>query len=149
MKTYVLDSYALIAFFEKEPGAHRVAAILRELMEQRARGYMSVIHWGEIYYYTMRVQGPEAAEKVRRQLQKYPILLVDADQEQTYKAARLKGRYRIAYADCFAAALSVSLKAPVVTGDPEFKKLSNEIPILWIGAKVADSFQGEPDAGVR
>ncbi len=34
--------------------------------------------------------------------------------------------------DSFAAALSSKLKAVVVTGDPEFKKLSNEIIIYWV-----------------
>jgi hypothetical protein len=32
-------------------------------------------------------------------------------------------------ADCFAAALSMKLKASVVTGDPEFEKLSNEVSV--------------------
>ena len=42
-------------------------------------------------------------------------------------------KYRLdAYADCFAAALSSKLKATVVTGDPEFKKLSHEVTICWI-----------------
>jgi ribonuclease VapC len=50
----------------------------------------------------------------------------------TYEAAKLKGRYRIAYADCFAAALSAKLKAAVITGDPEFNKLENEVSIHWI-----------------
>jgi ribonuclease VapC len=134
-----------MAFFENEPGAYQVAGILRELMKQKARGYMSVINWGEVYYNTMRIQGAEEAEKVRRQFQKYPIFLIDADQEQTYKAAKLKGRYRIAYADCFAAALASSLKAPVVTGDTEFKKISDEVSILWIGSKTEDQPQGGRD----
>jgi ribonuclease VapC len=62
MKKYVMDSFAMIAFFEDEPGADRVAEILDALMEQKAKGFMSVINWGEIYYNTMREQGVE--EKV-------------------------------------------------------------------------------------
>jgi hypothetical protein len=38
----------------------------------------------------------------------------------------------MAYADCFAAALGSQLKAVVVTGDPEFEKLSKEISIQWV-----------------
>ena len=49
-----------------------------------------------------------------------------------YEAAKLKGKYRIAYADCFAVALSVKLNATLVTGDPEFKKLKGRISIQWI-----------------
>jgi len=122
----------MIAFFEDEPGADKVALILKSLMDRKAKAYMSVINWGEIYYNTLREQGVEIAEKVIGQLKQYPIELVDADQKLTYEAAKLKGRHKIAYADCFAAALSRRLKAVVVTGDPEFKKLEDEYSIQWL-----------------
>jgi ribonuclease VapC len=109
-----------------------VADVLNELMEQKAKAFMSVINWGEVYYSTMRIQGIEKAEEVIAQFKKYPIDLVSADQSLTHEAAKLKGEHKIAYADCFAAALSSKLKAPVITGDPEFKKLEPEICIQWI-----------------
>jgi len=135
VKKYVMDSFAMIAFFEDEPGADRVALILKSLMDRKAKAYMSVINWGEIYYNTLREQGIETAEKVIGQLKQYPIELVDADQKLTYEAAKLKGRYKIAYADCFAAALSQKLNAAIVTGDPEFKKLGKEYSIQWLDTK--------------
>ena len=137
MKTYVMDSFAMIAFFEDEPGAGQVAAILEELMKRKAKAFMSVVNWGEIYYNTMRVQGIREAEDVIKQFNKYPIQLVEADQALTYEAAKLKGKYKIAYADCFAAALSLRLKAPIVTGDPEFKKLGQKISVQWIRTKTS------------
>jgi PIN domain nuclease of toxin-antitoxin system len=33
MKRYVLDSYAVIAYVEDEPGADRVAKVLRQLIQ--------------------------------------------------------------------------------------------------------------------
>ena len=137
MKTYVLDSFAMIAFFEDEPGAGHVAAILEELMKRKAKAFMSVVNWGEIYYNTMRVQGIREAEDVIKQFNKYPIQLVEADQAMTYEAAKLKGKYKIAYADCFAAALSLKLKVPIVTGDPEFNKLGQKISVQWIKTKTS------------
>ena len=137
MKTYVMDSFAMIAFFEDEPGAGQVAAILEELMKRKAKAFMSVVNWGEIYYNTMRVQGIREAEDVIKQFNKYPIQLVEADQALTYDAAKLKGKHKIAYADCFAAALSLRLKAPVVTGDPEFKKLGRKISVQWMRTKTS------------
>ena len=101
-----MDSFAMIAFFENEPGAEKVGLILKSIMGRKAKAYMSVINWGEIYYNTLREQGFETAEKVIRQLKQYPIKIVDADQKLTYEAAKLKGSYKIAYADCFAAALA-------------------------------------------
>jgi len=132
MKQYVMDSFAIIAFFEDEPGADRVSLVLRSLLDRKAKAYMSVINWGEVYYNVLRDQGVEIAEKVIGQLRQYPIELVDADKSLTYEAAKSKGRYRIAYADCFAAALSHRLNAEIVTGDPEFKKLEGDYSILWL-----------------
>jgi predicted nucleic acid-binding protein len=135
LKKYVMDSFAMIAFFEDEPGADKVELILKSLMNRKAKAYMSVINWGEIYYNTLREQGLEIAEKVIKQLKQYPIELVDADQKLTYEAAKLKARYKIAYADCFAAALSHRLNAVLVTGDPEFKKFGDEYSIQWLKSK--------------
>ena len=132
MKRYVLDSYAMIAYFENEPGADRVAQVLRQLIQGKAKGFMSVVNWGEVYYNTMREQGVAEAEKVILQLDKFPIRTVEVNKDLAYEAAKLKGKYRIAYADCFAVALSMKLKASLVTGDPEFKKLRERISIQWI-----------------
>jgi ribonuclease VapC len=132
VKRFVLDSYALIAFFEDEPGAGLVEQVLRELFEQKARGWMSVINWGEVYYSTYREQGADVAERVLLRLSSYPIEIVDADQDLTKQAAILKGRFRLAYADCFAAALAMKKKAVVITGDAEFKALETEVQVLWL-----------------
>jgi PIN domain nuclease of toxin-antitoxin system len=37
MKRYVLDSYAMIAYFEDEPGADRVAQVLKQLIKEKMR----------------------------------------------------------------------------------------------------------------
>jgi ribonuclease VapC len=132
MKRYVLDSYAMIAYFEDEPGADRVAKVLRQLIQGKAKGFMSVVNWGEVYYNTMREQGVAEAERVIRQLDKFSIQMIEVNKDLAYEAAKLKGKYRVAYADCFAVALSVKLNASLVTGDPEFKKLKERISIQWI-----------------
>jgi len=132
VKRYVLDSYAMIAYFEDEPGADRVAFVLKQLIKGKAKGFMSVVNWGEVYYNSMREQGISEAEKVILQLDKFPIQIVDVNKELAYEAAKLKGEFRIAYADCFAVALSVKLGGTIVTGDPDFKKLRERISIQWI-----------------
>lgn len=52
MNQYVIDSFAMIAFFENESGAKQVEEILNGLLNGSAKGYMCVINWGEIYYNT-------------------------------------------------------------------------------------------------
>jgi predicted nucleic acid-binding protein len=132
MKRYVFDSYAMIAFFEDEPGAEIVEKALRELAARQAVGWMSVINWGEIYYCTYRERGLEAAVRVLHQIAVYPVDIVPADRALTLDAAQVKARHKIAYADCFAAALARKKKALLITGDPEFAALEDELNILWL-----------------
>jgi len=98
VKKYVMDSYAMIAFFEDESGADRVSKILNEIVERKAKGFMSVMNWGEIFYNTMREQGIEVAETIITQFNKYQIQLIDVDKKLTYQAAKLKAKYAVAYA---------------------------------------------------
>ena len=122
----------MIAFFEDEPGAERVEEALRQLFTKKARGWMSVINWGEVYYCTYRDQGAGGAQEVVSRLAEYPIEVVDADQNMTQEAAILKGKYKVAYADCFAVALARQKNAEILTGDPEFKKFKENLKINWI-----------------
>jgi len=48
------------------------------------------------------------------------------------EAAKIKSRYAVSFADCFAAATAIREKAEIVTGDPEFKKLEEQVDIVWI-----------------
>ncbi len=54
MATKVLDSWALIAFFEDEPAAEAVEKILEQATAEKHKLLMSVVNWGEVYYNTMR-----------------------------------------------------------------------------------------------
>lgn len=88
MKKYVLDSYAMIAFFEDEPGADNVAEVLSHIVAKQAKGFMSVINWGEMYYNTLRESGAHEAENVLTQFNKFPIQIVDADKDLTHTRQR-------------------------------------------------------------
>ena len=57
---------------------------------------------------------------------------MNADKVLAVLAGRLKASHPISYADCFAAALAGQLNTKVVTGDPEFKKLENEVGVEWM-----------------
>ncbi len=48
------------------------------------------------------------------------------------QAAGIKGGYPIAYADAFAVALAIKLKAAIVTGDSEFRSVEKEAHIIWL-----------------
>lgn len=134
MATKVLDSWALIAFFEGEPEAPKVKEILLRAEAGRDRLLLSVVNWGEIYYNTMREASRETADQIVREIAGMAIELVpvDADLQLVRQAAIYKAGGKLAYADCFAAALAKERKAELVTGDHEFKALEKEIKIGWL-----------------
>ncbi|MBI2891461.1 MAG: type II toxin-antitoxin system VapC family toxin [Nitrospirae bacterium] len=133
MKTLVLDSHALLAYFEKDAGWEAVSQLLQEASEERCHLVLSAINWGEVYYITLREYGEEYARKVAQTLSHMPVEIVDATQELALHAARLKARGGLSYADCFAAGLAKMKKHSVlVTGDKEFKRVADEITIHWV-----------------
>ena len=48
------------------------------------------------------------------------------------RAAELKARYPISYADAFALASAIEHQAELVTGDPEFRQVENLVKIVWV-----------------
>jgi predicted nucleic acid-binding protein len=134
MATKVLDSWALIAFFEDEHGADVVEEVLHGAALDRHKLLLSVVNWGEIYYNTTRETSEAEAEARVREIAALPIEIVGVsdDLKTTRQAAIYKATYRIAYADAFAAALTKERKAELVTGDPEFKPLQKEITVNWL-----------------
>jgi ribonuclease VapC len=134
MATKVLDSWALIAFFEDEPAAEAVEKLLQQAEDGRHKLLLCAMNWGEVYYATMRKISQAAAEQKAREIASLPIEIVGvgADLALTRQAAIFKATHKMSYADAFAAALASLRKADLVTGDPEFKTLEKEIGIQWL-----------------
>ena len=128
----VMDAYSIIAFLENEPGAERVAELIKQARDRMKDLLLSVVNWGEVYYAVHRSGGPAAAEDALAVLETLPIEIVEADRLQTKAAAKLKAEKKMSYADCFAAALAMLRKAELVTGDREFREVEKEIKILWL-----------------
>ncbi len=128
----VLDSYALIAFFENQPGADRVGEMMKQARDTGKDLLLSVVNWGEIYYILHRSAGQSAAELALQGIDTLPIEVVPADQELTRLAAQFKVSKRMSYADCFAAALAKTKKADLVTGDKAFQSVADQINLVWI-----------------
>ena len=128
----VLDSYALIAYLENEPGADTVAEYLKSARDHDKPLYMSVVNWGEVYYILTRVTNKETALEAMRTIETLPIEVIMADKEITLIAAEFKATHKMSYADCFAAALAKVKKAELITGDKEFKQVGSNIRVEWI-----------------
>jgi ribonuclease VapC len=132
MATKVLDSYALMAFFEDEPGADLVRGLLLKAEESDLKLLMSVVNLGEVWYSIARTTSPETADEYIHEIQGMAIDIVDADWQLTHQAAVFEANGNIAYGDCFAAALAKNREAELITGDKEFETLEGEIKIAWL-----------------
>jgi predicted nucleic acid-binding protein len=132
MRAYVLDSSALMVFFEDRPGAAQIEDLLAKAAETRRSLLMSVVNWGEVYYSIWRAHGEAAAESKLREIDQLPIEVVEAGTDLTKLAASLKARHNLPYADCFAAALARARKATLVTGDRDFERVASSLKILWV-----------------
>jgi predicted nucleic acid-binding protein len=128
----VLDSWALLCYLEEEEGYQKIIHLFEKATELSEPLLMCVINWGEVYFQVARRYGEPQAHEIENLIQSFPIMLVNADRELTREAARLKTNKKLAYADCFAAALAKMKRAELYTGDPEFKAVEKDVEIAWL-----------------
>lgn len=129
---YVMDSYAILAFFQAEPGGLKVKELLRRARAEDAVALMSLINLGEVIYNVGRKLGEDKAKEMLEDIILLPIELLDVTKSRVFAAARIKTRYPISYADAFAVSLAQEMNAAVVTGDPEFKRVESLVQLFWL-----------------
>lgn len=132
MKTTVLDACALLAMFFGESGMEQVRDLFHKAAEMDKPLLISAVNWAEVLYKVQGKQGREALETVRRFESTMPLDVVPVDRELAESAARLKVMHNLGLADAFAAALTKSKKAELVTADTEFEGLTKEMKIAWL-----------------
>jgi len=130
--SYVLDSFAVLAYFQAEPSGPVVKDLLKRARADNILAFLSWINLGEIVYNVGRKLGDTAAAEILTDLFQLPIQLAEATPERILAAAQVKAHHAISYADAFAVALAQELEATLVTGDPEFKQIESLIPVLWL-----------------
>jgi ribonuclease VapC len=131
-KSLVLDTWSVVAYFEDEPSGEQVADLIVDAQESGASLAMSVVNAGELWYLMARRASEADANECVIELRQLGIQLVEIDWNLAQAAARFKSKYRMSYADCFAAALAKRTKAELVTGDPDFNQMEREIRIVWL-----------------
>ncbi len=136
---YILDSYAILALLNDEIGAARVETLFQQAQHDEVILSMSLINLGEIAYIIERRWGQEKLRTVLAYLEESPMNIVPVTKEQVFAAAHFKARYPIAYADAFAATLAKELSATLLTGDPEFQVINDQITIEWLSNNIGQS----------
>ena len=132
MKPILFDSHAVLRWVQQEKGYQKVRSLLTACRDQSLKGYMNQINLGEVYYLVIRRSGLPEGKIFLENFLRLPIEMVLPDSELIWKAAEIKARHPISYADCFAAATAIRFQAFILTGDPEFKKLGDLVQVEWL-----------------
>jgi predicted nucleic acid-binding protein len=135
VKSYVLDASALLRFIEDGPGAGRIEDLINQAESGRAILSVSSINWGEVYYVIYRTEGPDQAESFSAQFSILPIDVIEADRSRAERAGEFRGKFRLPYADAFAAALTAEKAASLVTADYDFKDVDEVISVEFLPQK--------------
>ncbi len=129
----LLDSYALLAYLNKEDGFEKVRNVLANAQKSSLPVLMNELNVGETYYILYRKRGHEQAEYfLDIILAGLPISMISNDFNAVISASKIKARNALSFADCFAVATAQRENAAILTGDPEFKNVEKLVKIDWL-----------------
>jgi ribonuclease VapC len=127
-----LDSFALLAYLDDEPGKERVLQLLTQADSRKCRLVMCLVNLGEVLYIVERERGLALAQSVLALVESLPIELLEASRDLVLDAAHVKAHHALSYADAFAVATAMRERAIVLTGDPEFETVGELVKAEWI-----------------
>ncbi|GEM_PF-548220 len=122
----VFDTQALLILYMGEEGSEHVAGLLKQVLDRKIKGYMSVVNLAELYYILGR-KSKKVADEKERNIRSFGVRIVPVKDNTLWKeAAMLKASHSLSLADAFAAATARTLRSKLVTGaDPEFDSIDN------------------------
>jgi predicted nucleic acid-binding protein len=129
-RQYVLDANALVGLFEdREVTAAKVERLVQQALREETSLLMSAVNWGEVVYVAWRLHGETAAREVELRMREMPIAAIAADRDRASRAAALKQKHNLSYADAFAAELAIERGGWLVTADPGFAKVGKMLSL--------------------
>ncbi len=129
----MLDSFAILAYLNDEPGGGRVKEVLNLAEQGLGRVLLCIINFGEVLYMTERRRGFAAAQGVQALIESMPVIILDATRNLVLDAAHIKATHALSYADAFVVAAAMHEQAVVLTGDPEFESVEDLVKVEWLG----------------
>lgn len=135
---YVLDTSALLAYYQDEPGADIVEQLLNKAQAGEIEIYLSFMSIFEVAYVATTREGIEEAIKLIVKVRELPLKEIWPDEEVMWEAAKIKAMSGLSIADSFIAALASLKKAILVHQDPELDRSDLKIDRIKLPEK-ADS----------
>lgn len=119
----------------EEPASSRVRILLDAGGSRAYKPLMNIVNVGEVFYLSVKARDLVYGQWILKNLQPR-IVTIPASDELVMRAAALKARHAISYADAFAAATAMERNAALVTGDRELKRMADveaSLKLDWIG----------------
>ena len=116
VKTYFLDSYALIEIIKENQNYKKF---------QETLNFTSLMNLLEIHYIISKDFGPKKADEI---INKFKKILIDINIQDIEEASRFRIKNikkGFSYVDCLGYSISINRGLVFVTGDKEFENLEN------------------------
>ncbi len=130
--TYILDSFALLAYLQGENSGDQIQRILTQSNQRECRVIFPLINLGEVAYIIERSQGLEKAQEALSAIRQLPLEILPVSEERVLAAAHIKANHSLSYADAFVVATARELQGQILTGDPEFKQVEDLVQVIWL-----------------
>lgn len=129
---YVLDTSAIFAYIEEEPGVDHVQAIF----DREENVFLPWPVLMEVYYITMQEKGQQEAE-MRFALLKRSLanILWEANEAFLLCAATLKAKHKVSFADALIATYAITNESILVHKDPEYEVLTGDVEMEFLPYK--------------
>lgn len=133
---FILDSYSILCLFDRK--RHKEGSVIKKYMEDAEKGkielYVSKINEGEIFYKLYKYLGEAVAFGFRKDIKNgiIPVNIVSVNDKRVEKASEIKAKYQVSYADAFCIEVARDMNLPIITGDREFKDVSEAIKVVWL-----------------
>ena len=119
MSGFLLDTSALLALRDNEPGANRIS----ELLSDGSPCYGSFMTLMEVFYRVWKDEGETAGREAYADCFALPVVWIHESPEILQRAAMIKATHPLSVADAWIAATALELEATLVHKDPEFEHL--------------------------
>jgi len=132
---YLLDTSAVFALTDDEPGADEVQRLLDAAAAGGPPVLICTLTLMEVYYVNLQEEGEDAAARLVAQIKSWPIRWAAPAEKDLLRGGRFKAFNRVSFADAVIAAVACSRGATLVHKDPELEALAGEVALLALPYK--------------
>jgi len=127
---FLLDTSAVFALTDLEPGFEPVDRLLKAARDDNAEVFLCTLSLMEIYYVSLQEQGEDSAARLVSLVKAWPTSWAQPTEKDLLLAGRFKAFHRLSFADAAIAAVAANRGATLVHKDPEFEALADEVELL-------------------